>query len=156
MSESLSRCKHGYLVKLGPMNGCDHCHNEHRLNILESEINILKSYDKFKKDEDDKRITELERKNIDHQIKRIADLEKKSISIEVFHTSNQCLETWKTGCEVLIDNIHKKLYELETQSKKPFKCPVCEGSRKESFNLPAGGYYEQDCKSCEGKGIIWG
>jgi len=46
--------------------------------------------------------------------------------------------------------------EYKATSKKPHRCPVCEGKGKIHFTLPAGGYWEQDCKPCETKGIVWG
>lgn len=59
-----------------------------------------------------------------------------------------------------INNWEEEFYFLKSKlfniNEKPYKCPACDGKRKELFILPAGGYYEQDCKSCEGKGIVWG
>lgn len=47
--------------------------------------------------------------------------------------------------------------------KEPFKCPVCEGKGKDSNRLVTESCDQQikvlvnpDCKSCEGKGIVWG
>lgn len=41
--------------------------------------------------------------------------------------------------------------------KEPFKCPVCEGKTYcAKSNFQDGGYITFDCKSCEGKGVIWG
>lgn len=49
------------------------------------------------------------------------------------------------------------------ESKKPHKCPVCEGSGKDKNKLVAEPYdnnikilVEPPCHSCEGKGIVWG
>lgn len=42
------------------------------------------------------------------------------------------VEAWKKTAKILCD-----------QSKKPYKCPVCEGRA-------------MGCLSCEGKGIVWG
>ncbi len=56
------------------------------------------------------------------------------------------IENWK-------DFIMKSI--VFSKDKKPHKCPVCEGKCKKMFELPSGGYYEIDCKSCDGKGIVW-
>ena len=60
-----------------------------------------------------------------------------------------------------IREIHRILEEHRKQifhkvEKKPFKCLPCEGSTKTQYRLPGGGYWEENCKSCDGKGIIWG
>jgi len=46
-------------------------------------------------------------------------------------------------------------YKVVQENKKLHKCPVCDGKRKELSVMPNGGYFEFDCKPCEGKGIIW-
>ena len=38
---------------------------------------------------------------------------------------------------------------------KPYKCPVCDGKVEIMFILIAGGDWEDPCKSCEGKGLVW-
>jgi DnaJ-class molecular chaperone len=45
---------------------------------------------------------------------------------------------------------------INNNSKKPYKCPVCDGRTKQQYNLPAGGYWEDKCHTCDGKGIVWG
>lgn len=60
------------------------------------------------------------------------------------------VERWKKTAKVLCD-----------QSKKPHKCPVCFGDG--GWNLISAeemqnndGKIFKTCKSCEGKGILWG
>lgn len=45
-----------------------------------------------------------------------------------------------------------KYKELEKMNRKPHKCPVCEGHCGTIIN----GVIDEDCRSCEGKGIVWG
>lgn len=55
-----------------------------------------------------------------------------------------------------LEKDNKFLFEcIDVLKKKPHKCPVCEGTSKIKFTLPAGGYWEDQCKSCQGKGVIW-
>lgn len=37
-------------------------------------------------------------------------------------------------------------------TKKPHKCPICKGEGYLTFYIPK----HIDCKSCEGKGFVWG
>lgn len=77
--------------------------------------------------------------------------------------------------EVLVEdnvkNIHLRLDELENHVKKmtesyiknvvknavPYICPVCEGARIiEKPNFQDGEEIKYQCRTCEGKGVIWG
>lgn len=59
--------------------------------------------------------------------------------------------------EANINNLHKRIDELqETQStmtstKKPHKCPVCDGFGNRIYEDQVC-----SCQACEGKGIVWG
>ena len=59
-----------------------------------------------------------------------------------------------------INELERIIKEFEKMIRKdklsPFKCPICEGKCKIQFTLPAGGYWEDKCMPCEGKGIVWG
>ncbi len=60
--------------------------------------------------------------------------------------------------------------KIPTSGKKPYKCPVCDGSGKHYIdpNKPLSGFEALSstkdanglsynlCNSCEGKGIVWG
>ncbi len=50
-------------------------------------------------------------------------------------------------------NIYKRLTAIDNPSKKPYKCPVCDGTR--SCHTKEKDLSWQ-CESCEGKGIVWG
>ena len=51
--------------------------------------------------------------------------------------------------------LESKVKDLETGSRKPHKCPVCEGSGKVAHPL-TGMLAAAVCQACEGKGIVWG
>jgi|GEM_PF-3717939 hypothetical protein len=48
--------------------------------------------------------------------------------------------------------LHCLSEENEKLRKMPYKCPICEGN---GFNYHAM-IHKVDCKTCEGKGIVWG
>lgn len=58
--------------------------------------------------------------------------------------------------EVVEELLNKKIDAIRDSSKKPHRCPVCKGKGKIQYTLPVGGYWEDNCKPCEGKGIVWG
>jgi DNA repair exonuclease SbcCD ATPase subunit len=115
----------------------------------------------------------------DHYIKTEKRLDK-CVDIELIYTMRQTIETWQKGCEVQLNVLMKCNKELENQvdacneqNKKlthnldillnhqkkidqPYKCPVCEGRRNITSEMPNGAYFDFPCKSCEGKGIVWG
>lgn len=77
---------------------------------------------------------------------RIVDLEDRM----------QKMENWKKIAKVLCD-----------QSKKPHKCPLCDGLGEIRFysfqdasrfgcRTDALGNFIKNCSACEGKGIVWG
>lgn len=53
-------------------------------------------------------------------------------------------------------SLYGKLVFTPIPKGTPHKCPVCEGKRKELNIMPSGGYFESECKTCEGKGMVWG
>lgn len=74
-----------------------------------------------------------------------------------------------------IIQLEKRIKELERfqdithleykNTKKPHKCPICEGEGLNKSRLVMDAILEQpstismknpDCKACEGKGIVWG
>lgn len=68
----------------------------------------------------------------------------------------EVVEAWKKAAKILCD-----------QSKKPHKCPVCNGESKiqithgiiEAFEkriIDSAGRHFKLCGTCEGKGIVWG
>jgi protein associated with RNAse G/E len=91
---------------------------------------------------------------------------KQDNSLTSIYKGNYKRDDRLKNCEIEIKEIAKKHEELLeifklsfSELKKesiPYKCPVCDGSTKSLFHLPAGGYWEDICKSCDGKGIVWG
>jgi hypothetical protein len=45
---------------------------------------------------------------------------------------------------------------LESNSKKPHRCPVCDGKGIEFDKLGRGEGWNSSCRACEGKRIVWG
>lgn len=41
-------------------------------------------------------------------------------------------------------------------SVKPHKCPVCDGKGTVSAGFYENTLGEQECRSCQGKGVLWG
>lgn len=62
--------------------------------------------------------------------------------------------------EKQVSNWEEEFYfiqgKVRDRDKRPYKCPVCEGKGKINLVLPAGGYWENNCNSCKGDGIVWG
>lgn len=58
----------------------------------------------------------------------------------------------------LINSIKESYNNLCAPSlrKEPHKCPVCNGTTKRLLELPGGNFFNDPCKSCNGKGIVWG
>jgi len=44
----------------------------------------------------------------------------------------------------------------EPVSKRPHKCPICEGTGRTSPNGNMSQYSSVVCHGCDGKGIVWG
>lgn len=68
---------------------------------------------------------------------------------------------FETSLLVKIDSLNGSIDKLEDKidshkQKNPHKCPVCEGTKKIQFKLPAGGYWDNQCEICKGEGIVWG
>lgn len=68
------------------------------------------------------------RETISHLERRLAEVEK-----------------WKKTAKILCD-----------QSKKPHKCPVCEGKGSIKTEVEPKTLKFELCQPCEGKGILWG
>jgi hypothetical protein len=123
---------------LGTQNSVDRCsHNYIRSKCFycwtENIVNNLKA-----------RIDGLA-KNMETAYIRLSDLERPNHDILLLKSR--------------IDALEKIFSELPTATRVgqvAHRCPVCEGKSKIMYQLPAGGYYEEACKSCEGKGIVWG
>lgn len=80
----------------------------------------------------------------DHHCSAITVLER---SFKELEERLYQVEQWKKTAKILCD-----------QSKKPHKCPICEGKRLD-LNNPisgSGGLQWHNCSVCEGKGIVWG
>ncbi len=87
---------------------------------------------------------------IERKVERIAELESKLEDIIPRVWSSE-----QKGC-VAIDYIENN---GKFKNKTPHKCPVCDGSGKVKEKLSSfvnGKEILCDCKSCEGKGIVWG
>lgn len=67
---------------------------------------------------------------------------------------DETLKAWNEDFEYLDSlKLNKRIKKLE--SRKPHKCPVCDGKgycHSSGINIASGG----QCQSCQGKGIVWG
>lgn len=100
---------------------------------------------------------------IDHVNKRISELEKElhSVLSNTKYMNNvkfHELEKQIKNINGVTDAVKRAISFLQdSDGRKPYKCPICDGlgeNRNESLlymyaKLPS-------CKTCEGKGIIWG
>lgn len=102
-----------------------------QIKELETKLNIEKN----------KNLSELEQNKLKHQL-----------DPQVWKFVTERLDKLETEINVL-----RYLRSIEHDPKKPHKCPVCEGSERYKFT-PSRGDSEItiECKSCEGKGIVWG
>ena len=80
--------------------------------------------------------------------KRIDDI------IKIMVQADCKLENDLIKLDISIKNVEKLFYDelhrIRERDKKPYKCPVCDGTGSAYFaNI-------KDCHVCEGKGIIWG
>lgn len=73
---------------------------------------------------------------------------------EFSYLNGRIISLEKTVTE-LVDKIAAIGNHYYRERQEPFKCPVCEGKRRELNIMPNGGYFESECKSCEGKGVLW-
>lgn len=89
----------------------------------------------------------------------ISDYIDSSRSIESDHDERiEDLENIES--EVRLINIERKLDELFKHSKKPHKCPVCDGTsmanvKEVDINDSILSFYKK-CHACKGEGIVWG
>ena len=98
-----------------------------------------------------------------HRLFQIEENRKVSRKIDEFEERINKLENVKVIFKsTTIDSVNRRLKELESSSRKPHKCPVCDGLCSKlitdrTSNAPAEHYRKQNpCSACEGKGIIWG
>jgi hypothetical protein len=156
-------CVHGVSVKFE----CGICVDHHKLNLLESQIQTLTDmykdlsikiaafldYRNFQIDENRKisrRVDELQNDHafvINGCVDRIGELERTVKAIKESY-NNLCASSMK---------------------RIPYKCPICDGTgalqleTEEELNRFCKSRMRTDdnkwfiwCKSCEGKGILWG
>ena len=107
----------------------------------------------------EKQLSEVQMDEVEKEAKKDKDLEK------LIHEFSLKLKSFQEQIEAIFGQIPDEI-EIRVKStidkwikyfgKKPHKCPVCDGKSKIQFTLPAGGYWEDQCKSCQGTGIVWG
>lgn len=117
------------------------------------------------------------------RLERLEHLHKRILALEDFVGQNYKRDT--SNIEVWMKKIEGKLTAqkyanyvgthikniIDTRNKIPHVCPVCQGTQKRYFNsldylgasilppeteLDHEGRKYQQCKPCEGKGIVWG
>lgn len=74
----------------------------------------------------------------DHDVLKL-ELSVLRETVTVLQQKLEVIEKWKKTAKILCD-----------QSKKPHKCPVCEGLGKATL------FHDGICETCQGKGIVWG
>jgi|ERR1700733_547090 len=156
---SENTCVHGLPVNYE----CGRCNDKHRINLLESQIKALTNMYK--------EISCMAVSCNDHKIRQIDENRKISRRIEKLEERLDRID--HKGLINRIGILGEALHTLSEENNKlrkaPHKCPVCLGEIKILIdpNIPLSGInamfgkrdengmYYKDCKSCEGKGIIW-
>jgi DNA repair exonuclease SbcCD ATPase subunit len=89
--------------------------------------------------------------------KKIKELEKKQKFLETNSEKIQRLESEIDELERLVNAIKESYNSLCASSlrREPHKCPICDGTGKHAKVLPSMSPIYLDCKSCDGKGILW-
>lgn len=103
-----------------------------------------------------------------HQIDANGKIDKKisSMQVRIYEIENGLIK--RIG--ILGEALHTLSEENNALRKKPHKCPVCHGEIKILIDpvtpmsgiqamfgkRDENGMYYKDCKSCDGKGIVWG
>lgn len=106
----------------------------------------------------------------DHD-ERINDLENMNIETRLLNLEKSLAELseWTRADEDRvyqnISKLEKAIEELSTShEKKPYKCPVCEGSGRINLSKPLvidhspgqSTFFSMDCVPCKETGIVWG
>ena len=61
---------------------------------------------------------------------------------------------WMQFCHNKFSEIEEAI-EMKINTKKPHKCPVCNGITAINYNLP-GSALAATCHTCKGEGVLWG
>jgi hypothetical protein len=97
----------------------------------------------------------------DHE-SRIKDLENRfpNLKYKSLMEIEKDIEKLRNEFEQKLDVDLSKWHEYYGKvfvSKKPYKCPICDGKRIDKEPLiGSGGLRFDKCYSCEGRGIVWG
>jgi hypothetical protein len=102
-------------------------------------------------------------KSNEERWKRACEQDMSSLRNMIIHIGRES-EKLRKEFEDKLDvdlNKWKEYYSQVYVSKKPHKCPACEGKGivwdiTTSEGLPWHTSVKIDCKSCNGKGILWG
>lgn len=145
-------CEHG---NQPAVSRCFYCEIEKRIKSFEDY-----AYSKIHNLEIDiKKLDEL-KKRIDSLGPRILKIESQLDANASPHFDHDDYRELKA----IINKFEDRIKSLENcwhygnphTETRPHKCPVCDGKRTVAFNLSDGTYYRDSCKSCDGKGIVWG
>jgi hypothetical protein len=88
---------------------------------------------------------------------RLDKLEKCYIELQEYHT-RQIDENRKISRRVdELEELLKRITEDDIKAEiTPYKCPVCEGKGFVFLIFSITDTRQEECRSCEGKGILWG
>lgn len=186
VDETLSVCVHGNPIKFGRCLLCFPLIGDDPIKELRNRIESLHEFklrqcDENKQSIDKDKITSKRLIELEETIKNTPSISGESDYVYNIHNICSDIDDIKERLEKLtqlfntqiehndagIDgfkSIEERMNEIQNQfdivrvlgisnDKKPFRCPVCDG-RGHTLNNVIG--YVSDCKSCNGKGIVWG
>jgi DNA repair exonuclease SbcCD ATPase subunit len=156
-------CVHGIRIN---EQQCYFCEINHKINLLDSKISSLIDHKIRQIDENRKISKHMDMVDLSIKIqcdireffyKKIKELEKKQKFLETNSEKIQRLESEIDELERLVNAIKESYNSLCASSlrREPHKCPICDGTGKHAKVLPSMSPIYLDCKSCDGKGILW-
>ncbi len=144
MRQTIETWQKGCEVQLNVLMKCNQ-ELEKRVDKIEEEI---ETYDLSDHDE---RINDIENIGAESRLIRLEaynKMDKDMTPSDLFLRLCRLEEKFDTVCKNFDDN-------RVIIKREPFKCPVCEGRRNITTEMPNGAYFDFPCKSCKGEGIVW-
>ncbi len=148
-------------------------HDSERIEKLEQKTNVLDStriniadFDKLQEMSREAQSKLSLLKDHKDRIEKLEDtLAHKSLNtLQILDDQNKCLEKFNVKiaqahekCELMRERMNAHTGALlGLHSKAPHQCPICDGKGKVQQIIPMAGYFDAECHSCEGKGVLWG
>ena len=152
VDEVIKLCEHDMPVKFGNCHFCKNKINiDEELKKIHARNELTRRVDKLARW---KEVAIEKHRESENKIERLIGFNKVLIEriekLENLEKERAHLINYKSYLE-LADSI-KELQEKS--SKKPHKCPICNGAGKANHSL--NGLLICKCHSCDGKGIVWG